>query len=176
MKAEEMKEMEKNRKQSENSNKLEEWCRRQAELMDHQSRMKKKNEEKQKAEQKRKQQLEEAKKARANEAFKIWMQKKEDEKVIEKRNNRTTTAQDKFKRKTTLSRTKVVIGPYTNAKDLKDIQKSLAVFKNSGTYYEKTDVQEENPQYSKENIEDSLQELSSIKKDSPEQEQEGDYY
>jgi hypothetical protein len=89
---------------------------------------------------------------------------------------------------------KIPIGPYSNAKDLRKIQQRLLSSSSAGSnnvYSQDQDniqinqmnhmedlenhsdyEQDKQEMYSKENIEDSLQELSSIKKDTPAPDQE----
>lgn len=164
--------------------KLEVWFKRQAEILDTETKLKKNKKDKIKEETQLKQKDEEMKKLRANEAFKYWIMKKEEEKKYEKK-KKTEVLETNNSRNTPKSfqRQGIPIGPYSIAKDLKKIQKKLLTknctsaikdFPNQREYasYDEDKVET----YSKGNIEDSLQELSSIKKDTPAPDQEPDYY
>ncbi len=192
MKQEEVKEMGKIKKQEENSVKMDMWFKRQAEILDIEARKKRMKEEKMKEEKMLKSKEEEMKKARANEAFKYWMKKKEEEKINKARGSFQGTHQGTaLGTQTTGSnstkafsrKAKIPIGPYSNAKDLKTMQRKILSSSQSKYIYSQEmnnhssyeDEEEKQEMYSKENIEDSLQELSSIKKDTPAQDQEPDY-
>jgi hypothetical protein len=200
---------------------MEIWFKRQAELLDSESRNKKLKEDKKKEEIRLKLKEENMKKAKANEAFRFWLKKKEEEKKMGRgsgsfqmthgtqgtqgtqgsqgsnkyynsHQGSNTASTKAFSRKQ-----KIPIGPYSNAKDLRKMQQRLLSSSSVGSnnvYSQDQDNIETNqmnhmdqieniePQsdyeedkqemYSKENIEDSLQELSSIKKDTPAPDQE----
>jgi len=150
------------------------------------TKIKKLKEDKKKEEEMIKKQKEQMKKSRAEEAFKLWMKKKEEEKKIEKRmtfhnNNSSENKKKNLKRTNSTLKGKICIGPYSNAKELKEIQKSLNMYNMNDlnkliytTQEGEVNPEEENKRQT-ENIEDSLQELSSIKKDTPHGEPEPYY-
>jgi hypothetical protein len=164
--------------------KLEVWFRRQADVLDTETKLKKAKKDKIKEETELKQKDEEMKKLRANEAFKYWIMKKEEEKKYE-RKKKTEVVDTNNSRNThkSFQRQGIPIGPYSIAKDLKKIQKKLLTRNYASAYNDYPDKreyasydEEKVETYSKEHIEDSLQELSSIKKDTPVPDQEPDYY
>lgn len=169
----------------ENSAKLELWIRRQAEMVENEARMKKMKEMREKEEKNMKNVMEEKRKSDANEAFKLWMKKKEIEKRISQKTNAVSKISNnsrKFKRANTHSHNKyfdIVIGPYTGAKEMKDIQRkinqeserissaSMDNNENNEMDNENDDGDQEAFNYTNEKEDDSRQELSSIKKDTP---------
>ena len=85
-----MKLMNKQKKHEENSVKMDIWFKRQAEVLDTETKIKKMKEDRKKEEKIMKQREEEMKKSRANEAFKFWMKKKEEEKFQKAKNTNWT--------------------------------------------------------------------------------------
>jgi hypothetical protein len=207
------------RKQEESQLKMEMWFKRQAEVLDSEARNKKLKEEKKKEEIRLKSKEENMKKAKANEAFRFWLKKKEEEKKMGRgsgsfqatqgtqgthgthgtqgsnkyyNSHQGTHSSNSGSTKAFSRKQKIPIGPYSNAKDLKRIQQRLLSSSSAGSnnvysqenneinemnhienHMNQSDYEEDKQEmYSKENIEDSLQELSSIKKDTPAQDQE----
>jgi hypothetical protein len=68
---------------------------------------------------------------------------------------------------------KVSIGPYSTGKALRNIEKKLTYDFQVNSYYE---AHEKEKKTTKKKIDDSFQDLSSIKKDTPENENVGDDY
>jgi hypothetical protein len=154
------------------------WFKRQAELMESEKDKKLRKENEKKIEMEKKQKEEEVKKIHSTEAFKLWLERKSDELPM-KNESRGGVGEKIEGRKLSAigKKTKFVIGPYTNARSLKDIQKRISInFKNDSNVQssrrvdQKQSEQNEDQDYSADNMEDSLQELSSIKKDTPVQE------
>ncbi len=175
---EEQKNLEKLRKQKANEESIENWIKRQAEAMEIQNRIKRMKEEIIKQELLEKQKREEIRKIQADEAFRTWAKKKPSLKLITQDTN--ANKENNIKRSHYLNRSKpkIIIGPYTNAKELKEIQKKINMYhesaytnelENKRDSYEDDDNSNEKEETNKK-IEDSLQELSSIKRDTPEHE------
>jgi hypothetical protein len=185
-KKEEIKVIEKEVKEKQNYEKIDNWIKRQAEVMEKEIRMKKLKEEKLKEEQMKKQREEAMNKARAHESYKLWLRKKEEERKFSKQNtnNNFSSCNEKPVRRNSSfvhrnKTPKVVIGPYTNARELKEIQRKINLYspesatsyeinqKNSYPDEENNDDEEEQENKMDSEDNNTLQELSSIKKDTP---------
>ena len=175
---EEQKNSEKLRKQQANEESIENWIKRQAEALEIQNRIKKMKEEIIKQEQFEVQKRDEIRKIQADEAFRTWVKKKPSVKITQNDNSKK---ENNIKRSFYLNRSKpkIIIGPYTNAKELKEIQKKINLYHESAyannsdnmkreSYLDEDDYNEKDETNKK--IEDSLHDLSSIKRENLEHE------
>jgi hypothetical protein len=191
---EELKNYEKQQKENEREEKIEKWIKKQA--FNDEIEIKKKSilEKNMQREESKKLRKEEERKSKAEEAYNLWIRKKDEErrngnmntkKTEESKMKRNNSAH--FKKKKEQSHLQCIIGPYTNAKEMKDIQRKI----NSNEFLEEyfaldnqneieENEEEKNinqeaedvPINKHENNEESIHELSSIKKDSPHDPQE----
>lgn len=187
--------MEKELKENDKRNKMNDWIKGQAMNMERNHRVQKMKMEKEKEENAKKQKEEEIKKTKAEEAFKLWIKSKEMQKRISNIENSTDSKSNndkKMKRTMSQGTMKVVIGPYSLAKDLRNMQKKLIEYNNdynAHNNYDYNEYEENDPNsgnmhqnypqtqsaeddqqtYENKNIDDSLQELSSIKKETPQE-------
>ena len=134
---------------------MERWFMKQAAVMEDEYQRKKMKKQKEKEDKEKKENEDNIKKEQAQEAFRLWCKQKEEEKSKIK-NDKTEKAP---KKRNYNPPGKLTLGSYTKSKDLREIHKKLVQ-----DQYFSTDF-EENKKNT--NMEDSLQELSSIKKDTP---------
>jgi hypothetical protein len=159
---------------------MQSWLERQAEMYDREFRQKKQKKDRENEEKMQKEKEEEEKRQRANEAFINWVKNKKKTSSYADFRGKKTDGKKTVMSSSTIRKNKIPLGPYTGVKELKQIQMELLAdeLNQQQTKHEPTDSYEHEmeQQYTKEEgIEDSLQELSSIKKDTPPQEQEADY-
>ncbi len=152
---EEKKIFDKQEKEKANQEALEKWFLKQAQTLEEDYHRKKLKKLKERDDKEKKNHLENMKKEQSQEAYLHWRRQKEEEKLKSKQEK---TDRNQNKKRTLGNTGKITIGPYTKSKDLREIHKKLV----NDQYF--TDFQnDENKKNTK--IEDSLQELSSIKKD-----------
>jgi hypothetical protein len=156
-------------KQEANLEKFEVWIKRQAEQDEIKQIVKKEKEQREKEEKIKKQMHEQERKQVANNAFRHWAESKvkTDKSMISKQEQLTTQNKPKDRP------FKVPIGPYSNAKGLRDIQSKLNNLNSTEMEYQSDDqdyneeIQEiEEGQYEEEFQKKggSLQDISSINK------------
>jgi len=180
----EQKNLEKIKKQKANEESIENWIKRQAEAMEIQNRIKRMKEEILKQEQKEKEKNEVVRKIQSEDAFRTWMKKK----VSEKGSSLKVNQNKEENKRTHLfnkSKSKVIIGPYTNAKKLKEIQnkinmyneyaQSTNIIENKRLSYNDDDNTNKSQEEANKKMEDSLQDLSSIEKNTPENAEHAEY-
>jgi hypothetical protein len=168
---EQMKLNEKSQKHEQGIEKFEGWVRRQAEQDEIKSLIKKDQEQREKEEKIKKQMYEEQKKIVANNAFRLWAENKgkTNKSKINRRDIPTTQGTQKSRERAF----KVPIGPYTNAKGLREIQKKLNNLNSSEMemememYNENEDIQEidEGQMYDQDFQKNSIHDISSINKE-----------
>ena len=125
---EDLKEEEKKQKMERKEEIMNNWFKVQAEKMEKEIEEKKKKKEKEKKEKIRKKKEMEEKKIKGNEAFRRWRENKEHEMKIKKRKeNLKKRKEEAQKRKEYLKRRvkSFIIGPYTDAAALREIQNNL---------------------------------------------------
>lgn len=158
--------------------KLDDWFKRQATKIEQENYYKKLKSQKEKEEKERVEEDKNKKKMQSTYAYSEWLKKKEQEKKLT-----TKSSKNEKKRNTNLYSTskdeenknnfKISIGPYSTGKALRIIEKKLANDGQVLSYYEPI----EKDKKKKEKIDDdSFQDLSSIKKDDPVNENVGDDY
>ena len=164
------------------NNKLDEWFKKQATKLEQEAYIKKVKLQIERDEKQRIEDEKNKKKLESSLAYGNWLKKKEQEKkmttksskaVTEKRrtpNELYTTSKDEENKTNNF---KISIGPYSTGKALRNIEKKLTNEFQAYSYYE---ADEKDKKTSKKKIDDSLQDLSSIKKDTPVNENEGDDY
>jgi hypothetical protein len=145
-------------KQKTKEESIENWIKRQAQIIEIQNRVKKMKDNAVKEEQTEKQKKEEEKKKEAAQAYEDWLKKKGPVKKPEPK--------VKERRILTSSKSRLIIGPYSTAKSLKDMQRKINMYNDQSSEIKRTYSAEEMQNENK--IEDSLQELSSIKRDTAE--------
>jgi hypothetical protein len=161
---------------------MELWLNRQAEVFEKEIQLKMEKKERENEEKVNKEKEEEEKRRRGHEAFISWVKNKKKEPKFSAYTDFRGRKHDekKIPINSSFKRNKFPLGPYTGVKELRQIQMELMTeecnqqeTKNEPTESYQPEMEQ---QYTKEEgIEDSLQELSSIKKDTPPQEQEADY-
>jgi hypothetical protein len=166
---------EKMQKQEGNLERFEGWVRRQAEQDEIKALVKKEKEQREKEEKIKKQMYEDQRKSHANNAFKVWAETKTKTSGSRiSRQDAPMTTQGKQKDRPF----KVPIGPYSNAKGLRDIQSKLNNLNSTEMEYQSDDqnyneeIQEidEGQMYEQEQEQEeyqkggSLQDISSINK------------
>lgn len=160
----------KQHKELESQARLEMWFKRQAELMDNQRNERLAKEKRKQEDKLQKKREEEERKAQSKEAFRLWLSRKKETVKVNKTEEEVKRGSMKTKSGS------IVIGPYSYATGLRNIQKNVTInFKNENTNEVDQSRDKSEIELQKNNIEDSLQELSSIKKDTPIQENEQDY-
>ena len=164
---------------------MEEWFKRQASKLEQEAYVKKVKSQIVKEEKLRQEEEINQKKLKSVEAYSNWLKKKEMEKdknVItsssknnnekrRKQNDIYSTSKDQDNKMN--NNFKISIGPYSTGKALRNIEKKLTYDFQVNSYY---DHQEKDKKTTKKKIDDSFQDLSSIKKDTPENENVGDDY
>jgi hypothetical protein len=153
---------EKLQKQEQNLEKFEGWVRRQAEQDAMKSYIKMQKENNEKEEKIKKQMFDEQRKLAADNAFRNWNENKGQtgSKIVKTNSKPTTQTTNKSKDKAF----KVPIGPYSNAKGLRDIQKKLNNLNNTEMEY-LSDENEENYEEIQEIEEGQVDEDDDIEKE-----------
>lgn len=163
---EEKKTMEKQEKDKVKSETMDRWFLRQAAIMEHEYRKNKAKKQKEKDEKDKKQNEENIKKEQAQEAYRLWVKQKEEEKS-KYRNEKDPNKEKQKKKYTHTPAGKITIGPYTKSKELRELHKRLI---DENVY-----VNEDGDEKKNKNVDDSLEELSSIKKDTPRSVNDNEY-
>jgi hypothetical protein len=161
---EEQKEREKIMKKEQRLGKFETWIKRQAQVDEIKNLEKREIEERKREEELKKRAEEEQRNILAQEAFKSWKERKQKHDISARMKS---SEQDNKKHKST-GGLKIVIGPYTNAKMLREIQKKINTMENSDVTQEEGDCDneiEEQKDESSHEIDKSLNNISSINKE-----------
>lgn len=164
------------------NNKLDEWFKKQASKIEQESYVKKVKSQIERDEKQRIDDEKNKKKLESILAYNNWMKRKEQEKKMTTKSSKAVT--DKRRKTQELYSTskdeenkaghfKISIGPYSTGKALRKIEKKLTSEFQGYSYHE---PQEKENKTTKKKIDDSFQDLSSIKKDTPENENVGDDY
>ena len=135
---------------------MDRWFMKQAALMEEEYQKKKNKKNKEKDEKEKKQNEEQIKKEQSQEAYRLWCKQKEEEEHSKIKQDKV----EKIPKKRNINQNRLTLGSYTKSKDLREIHKKLV----NDQYFTDFNQHEENK---KTKMDDSLQELSSIKKDTP---------
>ncbi len=168
-----------------NNSKLEEWFKKQATKLEQEAYIKKVKTQIVKEEKQRQEDEVNQKKQKSSVAYSNWLKKKEmekDKKLMTKSSKNNTEKRKRMNDMYSTSKDqdnkmnnnfKISIGPYSTGKALRNIEKKLTYDFQVNSYYE---AHEKEKKTTKKKIDDSFQDLSSIKKDTPENENVGDDY
>jgi hypothetical protein len=161
---EEMKEKEKMMKREQRMGKFENWIKRQAHTDEIKALEKREIDERKREEEIKKKAEEEQRMILSQEAFKEWRERKHKfDQSARKNSDKNMQTQNKNRSSNGL---KIVIGPYTNAKILREIQKKINTMENSDVTQEEVDNEiEELKNESSNAIDKSLNNISSINKE-----------
>lgn len=141
------------RKEEENNQKLELWIKRQALIMEAESKINKEKKLHEKRLERKKEKSKEIRKQEANEAFRNWMERKEKEVIS------NASIKESSRIRYHRPKPKVIIGPYSIAKNLKDIQRQIedAIYNNPDedlNEENEAEEEDENQQEEGENLEE----------------------
>jgi len=161
--------------------KLEDWFKKQASKIEQEAYIKKMKSNREKEEKDRIEEIKKAKELQSTAAYNDWMKRKENEKklttksskvVSEKRKKTNDQYSSSKNEENHTNQFKISIGPYSTGKALRKIEKKLTNDFQVMSYLEG----QEKEKKTKKGIDESFQDLSSIKKDTPENENVGDDY
>jgi hypothetical protein len=156
----EMKEKVKTNKKEQRTGKFETWIKKQAQIDEIKAYEKREIEERKRDEEVKKKAEEEQRIILAREAFKGWRERKQ--KHDQSARIKTNEKQNKVRSSNGL---KIVIGPYSNAKILRDIQKKINTMENSDNEEGDNNEIDEQRDESSNAIDKSLNNISSINKE-----------